>query len=579
MSTDPKRALIAVVRKIVFAGLVLLIAWLVLLGLRGTISVDTINQMREQATQLEEMEQKIEIPLNPWSWDWSKSIWRGIPVAEITGERLWPTLGYVSVISTISLLLAMIFLFVGQIVSRVTTRPGWLVKSRGILRLIIISAAVGIPIFVWDSLLPIYPAVWWKVPLSESGNPATFVLTMFIASSVPIWLLVQYGHGELAKWPETSQVFDGELWRHLAISLVIKILKLVGLIIVISMFVGLSSNLSGMGRIFVDAVAMRDLPVMFGVVWTIIIMVVLLKLAADIIEITYNHFRQKECEEGITTIEKSAGFKIPRWLLVTCLILVASSLIVAIIGFLISPHGTGNLTLADRLVPPSLKHIMGTDNLGRDIFSKLIFAIGGDVMIGLLAMSVMIPLVVGWGILGAHVRKPNDWRGDTLEDIVMLPRDVLYACPWLILLLLLMSLAGYPIFGLFSGGIALFAGLVLLPRAMGIVQEAYHNPPQQKKWLEAVLLSLPVVFLFTVSGGMIYVSAATYLGFGIAPPSADLGGMLTGPGRRYMLEAPWMALWPPTVLIFLMTVWVMTGDVLLERLGFRSKSIWSKILE
>ena len=200
-------------------------------------------------------------------------------------------------------------------------------------------------------------------------------------------------------------------------------------------------------------------------------------------------------------------------------------------------------------------------------------------MIGLLAMSVMIPLVVGWGILGAHVRKPNDWRGDTLEDIVMLPRDVLYACPWLILLLLLMSLAGYPIFGLFSGGIALFAGLVLLPRAMGIVQEAYHNPPQQKKWLEAVLLSLPVVFLFTVSGGMIYVSAATYLGFGIAPPSADLGGMLTGPGRRYMLEAPWMALWPPTVLIFLMTVWVMTGDVLLERLGFRSKSIWSKILE
>jgi peptide/nickel transport system permease protein len=585
MKTDTQRTFIAVIRKIVFAGLVLLIAWLILLGLRGTISVNTINQMREQAAELEEMEQKIEIPLNPWSWDWSKSLWTGEPVAERVGARVWPTLGYIGVVSGFSLVLALFYLLIGQLISRVSAKPGWSVKTRGVLRLIVISLAVSAPIYAWETLATVYPWEWWGVPIAggrESPNICTFLIAAFTASALPAWLLVQYGHGEIAKRTGTPALFDGVSWRHLTINMAIKILRLVGLIIVVSMFVGLSSTLSGMGRIFVDAVSMRDYPVISGIVWTIIVIVVMVKLAVDLIEITYNHFKRQAGEEQIVTPSPAGGFRIPRWLLVTCLSLVAVSLIISIAAPLIAPYGVNEMTLSARLLPPSAEHILGTDNLGRDVFSRLIYAIREDLFFSLLAAGVIFLVAAGWGMLGARVRRTNDWRGDTLEDMVMLPRDVLYACPWLILLLLLVNLAGYPFAGTttgFSVGIAMFTGLVLLPRAVGMVQEAYHNPPQGKKWLETVLLSLPMIFLFTVAGGILYIAATSYLGFGVPPPTPELGGMLAGPARRYFLEAPWMALWPPAILIILMTVWVMTGDVLLERLGFRSKGLWSKIWE
>jgi peptide/nickel transport system permease protein len=85
--------------------------------------------------------------------------------------------------------------------------------------------------------------------------------------------------------------------------------------------------------------------------------------------------------------------------------------------------------------------------------------------------------------------------------------------------------------------------------------------------------------LFAVGGGIIYLASVSYLGLGVPPPAPELGGMLSGPARRYMLQAPWMALWPPAVLILLLTAWVMAGETLLERMGFRSKALWSKVWE
>jgi peptide/nickel transport system permease protein len=87
------------------------------------------------------------------------------------------------------------------------------------------------------------------------------------------------------------------------------------------------------------------------------------------------------------------------------------------------------------------------------------------------------------------------------------------------------------------------------------------------------------MLIFAVAGGILYLATASYLGFGSPPPSPELGGMLAGPARRYMLQAPWMALWPPVVLVLLLVSWIMAGEALLERLGFRSKAVWSKIWE
>jgi hypothetical protein len=75
-----------------------------------------------------------------------------------------------------------------------------------------------------------------------------------------------------------------------------------------------------------------------------------------------------------------------------------------------------------------------------------------------------------------------------------------------------------------------------------------------------------------------FVSTITYLGFGISPGIAELG-TLVNTGNAYAQQAPWLVLRPIIILSLILLIWVMTGDALLERLGFRSKAVWSKTME
>ncbi len=581
MSAESKRTLIAVGRKVVFAGLVLLMVWLMLFALRGTISAGIINQINAEMRMESQTGQTVS--LNPWSWDWSRSLWSGKPVAGIVGERMGATLGLIGVTAVFSLLLALFFLFVGMLISRATSRPPWLAKMRGVLRLLVVSLAVATPIFAVETLVVVYPSVWWGVPQEGPENsPLVLVIAAFTASALPAWLLVQYGHGELSEWP-AGTIADGRLWRHLAITMLSRVLRLSGAIVVMGMFVVMITSLSGIGRLFVDAINRRDFPIVFGIVWALAAIVVLAKLIADLVEIASKSNRSA-VRTPVAPTPQPRRFMLPKWVPVVCLALVAVSLGVALAAPAIAPYDQNEMIINARLQPPSSQHILGTDNLGRDVFSRLVFGIRQDIFLGLIAAGIALAVTAGWAVLAARVRRTGDWRGDTFEDLVMLPRDALYSVPWLVLLLFMMSLVGPPSSGPFtflrySLPVALFAGLVLVPRAAGMMQEAYHSPPDGRPWLKTVLTSIPVTLLFAVAGAIIYISAASYLGFGVFPPGPELGGMISGPARRYMLQEPWMALWPPAVLILLVTAWVMSGEVLLERLGFKSKAMWAKIWE
>jgi hypothetical protein len=127
--------------------------------------------------------------------------------------------------------------------------------------------------------------------------------------------------------------------------------------------------------------------------------------------------------------------------------------------------------------------------------------------------------------------------------------------------------------------VAFVSGLVILPRAAGMIQAAYHSSPDGKSWLRGLLWSIPTVFLFTTAGVIIYTTTISYLGFGVPPGVPELGSILSGEGRAYTQTAPWIVIWPGLSLTFIILVFVMTGDALLEWLGFRSKAVWSKTME
>jgi peptide/nickel transport system permease protein len=583
MTAETQRTLVAAVRRVVVAGLVLLLIWLGLLGLRGAISADTISHMNEQLKMGSPA--PAPLPLNPWSWDWSKSLFTGRPVAETVGTRVGTTLQLMTMGGLVSLLLAGILLLIGMAVSRATPRRSWLAKTRSVLRLIVVTGGSSLPTFVLGAFLVVYVNIWFGTGSEGRPNPGLNLLWSIITISLlPAWLLVQYGVGELQKLPAGHRLFDGARWLRLGTSLVIRLLKLVGAVAVVTMLVEQVWAQPGLGRQFVDAVNMRDFPVLFGAAWASALIVVLVKLAADLIEIGRRHLAHPRPETAQVGALAPREIGTPRWWPVVCFVLVGISLIVALAAPIIAPRGYNEMVLGARLQPPSSQYLLGTDNLGRDILSRLVFGIRQDLFVAILAVAIMFVVAIGWAMLAAYVRRRNDWQGDTLEDLVMLPKDVLCAFPWLVLLLLLVNFGAMATSGpvkvsLFALPPILTISLALLPRAVGVMQEAYRWPPEGKQWLHSLLLSIPIMIVFAVAGGVVYLATMGFLGFGTPPPAPELGAMLTGPARRYMLQAPWIGSWPSAALLLLLLAWVMTGEVLLERLGFRSKAVWSKVWE
>jgi peptide/nickel transport system permease protein len=93
-----------------------------------------------------------------------------------------------------------------------------------------------------------------------------------------------------------------------------------------------------------------------------------------------------------------------------------------------------------------------------------------------------------------------------------------------------------------------------------------------------MLRSIPVVFIFVTAGVVLYVSALGWLGFGAPPGIIELGAFAAS-GNAYLQTAPWLVIAPSIVLIWILWIWVMTGEALLEKLGIRSGALWSKTME
>ena len=459
--------------------------------------------------------------------------------------------------------MAAILLFLGVCISAVTKKPGWLVKFRGILRLVLVSTGVAIPLFVVGVFITVF------ILKHDSLQPQTsFFGAAFYCSLLPAWLLVQTGDGILSNRAENSSFL--KLTQQISVRLFIRLLKLVGLIIVANIITGWFLSQQGLGLLLIQRLASRDFPVIFGIVWVLVIIVVLAKLAAELIEIAYNHFT------GQTAVIEPAAEKpavkngIPKGWLMFSLVFCALFLFLAVFGPLLAPNAK-MIDLHNILQPPSVQHLLGTDQLGRDIFSRLVAGSRTDIFIGL-AVAAVVPIVAaGWAMLAANCRRMDSWWGDTLEDIVMLPRDIICAFPWLVLLLVLMSLMT----NRGSIFVALTTGLVILPRAAGMMQEAYRSPQQRINWRQIVLRVMPWVFVFTAAAVMLYISTISNFGFGMPPTIIELGN-LANSGSTFL---PQLVTAPLVVLSLILIVGVITGEALAERFGFHSGVFWSKMLE
>jgi len=249
-------------------------------------------------------------------------------------------------------------------------------------------------------------------------------------------------------------------------------------------------------------------------------------------------------------------------------------LFTGIFAELLAPYGMNELT-GEFLAPPSVRFWLGTDNLSRDLLSRVIFGARISVIIGLAAttFSTIVSTVIG--ILCGYI-------GGKFDLVVQRFVDAVMCLPWLILLMVVMSLVGTGMLQIILvlgitwgiGGSRTARSIVISIKENVYVEAAVAiGCPTRRILTRHILPNImaPIIIGFstTVPGVILTEASLSFLGFGIPPPAPSWGGMLSGTGRKYMFLAPWMVIWPGLALATVVYGINMFGDAVRDLLDPR----------
>jgi len=243
----------------------------------------------------------------------------------------------------------------------------------------------------------------------------------------------------------------------------------------------------------------------------------------------------------------------------------------------LAPYGYNELFTADFLAPPSARFWLGTDNLGRDMLSRVIYGARVSVIVGLAATTIATLLSVFVGILCGYI-------GGKFDLVVQRLVDAWMCLPWLVMLMIIMGLVGPGMLSLIIAmGVVSGLGGSRFPRSVVIsikenvyVQAARAVGCSHTRILTHHILPnmMPIIiisFSISVPGVILAEAALSFLGFGIPPPTPSWGGMLSVRARAYMFRAPWMAIWPGLALATVVYGINMFGDAARDLLDPRMR--------
>jgi peptide/nickel transport system permease protein len=254
------------------------------------------------------------------------------------------------------------------------------------------------------------------------------------------------------------------------------------------------------------------------------------------------------------------------------LILVAFHVVLAIVSPAIAPYDFRELSAQIILNAPSSEHWFGTDNLGRDVFTRTI--LGGRQ--ALLVTTISTVLAITWGgLLGVLL----GLVGGRLDEVLMRLVDAFLCLPWILVLLLIVVIVGFGA-GVLILTLGFFYGIPVIRMARAATHDvvaldfvtaarARGESRSTIVWRELVPNVLDVLL---VEGAMrwswmlLAFSSLSFLGFGVTPPTPDWGLMISN-ARSVMSFAPWAALAPVVALSSLIIGINLSADALAKALG------------
>lgn len=256
--------------------------------------------------------------------------------------------------------------------------------------------------------------------------------------------------------------------------------------------------------------------------------------------------------------KKSVSFRIG-------LTIAAIMAVLALVGYVWTPYDPSAIVGSEKFLAPSLRHLFGTDNFGRDIFSRVMVGVGTTFFISLCTVCI-------GGIVGTLIGAFTGYFGGVVDEVLMRINDALTAFPSILLALVFIAMLG---FGKYNVILAL--GVAFIPSFARVVRAEFARHRSMSYVKSARLMGashLRIMFrhilpntwgvllpalIIGFNNAVLAEASMSYLGIGVAPPDVSLGYMLSE-SQSYMIRAPWYVLCTGLVIVLLILGVSMMGE-------------------
>jgi peptide/nickel transport system permease protein len=256
-------------------------------------------------------------------------------------------------------------------------------------------------------------------------------------------------------------------------------------------------------------------------------------------------------------------------------LVVAAFLFCAVFAGIVSPQDPTEQVAAEQLVPPSAGHWLGTDDLGRDVLSRIVYGARKSLVIGILSVCIAI-------FVGVPIGLVTGYFGGTVDMVVMRFVDIMLAFPSILLAIAIVAVLGPSL-----ENVMVAVGVVNIPayarQTRASVLEVKTNDYVSAAralgagrihiLLRTILPNVlsPIIVLATLGIGTAILDAAglNFLGLGGQPDIPEWGGMLTD-AREFLLDAPWAAIAPGAAITLVVLGFNLFGDGLRDVLDPRA---------